>query len=231
MIRILVVEDEVKIADVIKAYLNKENYDVTIAYDGKNAIDKFDDNDYNLILLDLMLPDISGEEVCKYIRKTSQVPIIMVTAKIEDEDKIEGFNLGCDDYICKPFNMKELVLRVNAVLKRTETTQKENNANKFINFSDELKINIDTREVKVDGKSVDLTNTEYKVLTTLAKSPKKIFTREELLEYALDEHYDKIDRVIDAHIKNLRHKLEQDTKKPKIIQTVYGVGYRFGLQK
>ncbi|XTR37691.1 response regulator transcription factor [Paraclostridium tenue] len=231
MSRILVVEDEVKIADVVKAYLNKENYDVTIAYDGKNAIEKFDNNNFNLILLDLMLPDISGEEVCKYIRKTSQVPIIMVTAKIEDEDKIEGFNLGCDDYICKPFNMKELVLRVKAVLKRTEIIQKENNANKFINFSNELKINIDTREVKVDGKSVDLTNTEYKVLTTLAKSPKKIFTREELLEYALDEHYDKIDRVIDAHIKNLRHKLEQDTKKPKIIQTVYGVGYRFGLQK
>lgn len=231
MSRILVVEDEVKIADVVKAYLNKENYDVTIAYDGKNAIEKFDNNNFNLILLDLMLPDISGEEVCKYIRKTSQVPIIMFTAKIEDEDKIEGFNLGCDDYICKPFNMKELVLRVKAVLKRTEIIQKENNANKFINFSNELKINIDTREVKVDGKSVDLTNTEYKVLTTLAKSPKKIFTREELLEYALDEHYDKIDRVIDAHIKNLRHKLEQDTKKPKIIQTVYGVGYRFGLQK
>lgn len=231
MSRILVVEDEVKIADVVKAYLNKENYDVTIAYDGKNAIEKFDNNNFNLILLDLMLPDISGEEVCKYIRKTSQVPIIMVTAKIEDEDKIEGFNLGCDDYICKPFNMKELVLRVKAVLKRTEIIQKDNNANKFINFSNELKINIDTREVKVDGKSVDLTNTEYKVLTTLAKSPKKIFTREELLEYALDEHYDKIDRVIDAHIKNLRHKLEQDTKKPKIIQTVYGVGYRFGLQK
>lgn len=231
MSRILVVEDEVKIADVVKAYLNKENYDVTIAYDGKNAIEKFDNNNFNLILLDLMLPDISGEEVCKYIRKTSQVPIIMVTAKIEDEDKIEGFNLGCDDYICKPFNMKELVLRVKAVLKRTEIIQKENNANKFINFSNELKINIDTREVKVDGKSVDLTNTEYKVLTTLAKSPKKIFTREELLEYALDEHYDKIDRVIDAHIKNLRHKLEQDTKKTKIIQTVYGVGYRFGLQK
>ena len=231
MSRILVVEDEVKIADVVKAYLNKENYDVTIAYDGKNAIEKFDNNNFNLILLDLMLPDISGEEVCKYIRKTSQVPIIMVTAKIEDEDKIEGFNLGCDDYICKPFNMKELVLRVKAVLKRTEIIQKENNANKFINFSNELKINIDTREVKVDGKSVDLTNTEYKVLTNLAKSPKKIFTREELLEYALDEHYDKIDRVIDAHIKNLRHKLEQDTKKPKIIQTVYGVGYRFGLQK
>lgn len=231
MSRILVVEDEVKIADVVKAYLNKENYDVTIVYDGKNAIEKFDNNNFNLILLDLMLPDISGEEVCKYIRKTSQVPIIMVTAKIEDEDKIEGFNLGCDDYICKPFNMKELVLRVKAVLKRTEIIQKENNANKFINFSNELKINIDTREVKVDGKSVDLTNTEYKVLTTLAKSPKKIFTREELLEYALDEHYDKIDRVIDAHIKNLRHKLEQDTKKPKIIQTVYGVGYRFGLQK
>lgn len=231
MSRILVVEDEVKIADVVKAYLNKENYDVTIAYDGKNAIEKFDNNNFNLILLDLMLPDISGEEVCKYIRKTSQVPIIMVTAKIEDEDKIEGFNLGCDDYICKPFNMKELVLRVKAVLKRTEIIQKENNANKFINFSNELKINIDTREVKVYGKSVDLTNTEYKVLTTLAKSPKKIFTREELLEYALDEHYDKIDRVIDAHIKNLRHKLEQDTKKPKIIQTVYGVGYRFGLQK
>lgn len=226
MFNILIVEDEIKIAEVIKAYLDKEGYDTKIAYDGYSAIDMFNKDIDDLILLDLMLPDISGEEVCKKIRDISDVPIIMVTAKIEDESRIGGFNLGCDDYICKPFNMKELVLRVKAVIKRTNRNKDEND---FIKLSDVLTINTKTREVEVNKNIVELTNTEYKILLTLANSPKRIFTREELMEYALDEHYDKIDRVIDAHIKNLRQKIEKDTRKPQIVQTVYGVGYKIDL--
>ena len=226
MFNILIVEDEIKIAEVVKAYLDKEGYNTKIAYDGYSAIDMFNKDIDDLILLDLMLPDISGEEVCKKIRDISDVPIIMVTAKIEDESRIAGFNLGCDDYICKPFNMKELVLRVKAVLKRTNRNKDEND---FIKLSDVLTINTKTREVEVNKNIVELTNTEYKILLTLANSPKRIFTREELMEYALDEHYDKIDRVIDAHIKNLRQKIEKDTRKPQIVQTVYGVGYKIDL--
>lgn len=226
MFNILIVEDEIKIAEVIKAYLDKEGYNTKIAYDGYSAIDMFNKDIDDLILLDLMLPDISGEEVCKKIRDISDVPIIMVTAKIEDESRIGGFNLGCDDYICKPFNMKELVLRVKAVIKRTNRNKDEND---FIKLSDVLTINTKTREVEVNKNIVELTNTEYKILLTLANSPKRIFTREELMEYALDEHYDKIDRVIDAHIKNLRQKIEKDTRKPQIVQTVYGVGYKIDL--
>lgn len=226
MFNILIVEDEIKIAEVVKAYLDKEGYNTKIAYDGHSAINMFNKNIYDVVLLDLMLPDISGEEVCKKIRDVSEVPIIMVTAKIEDEYRIEGFNMGCDDYICKPFNMKELILRVKAILKRTN---RDKDKNDFINLSDILTINTKTREVIVYEKIVELTNTEYKILLTLANSPKRIFTREELMEYALDEHYDKIDRVIDAHIKNLRQKIEKDTRKPQIVQTVYGVGYKIDL--
>ncbi|WP_373599935.1 response regulator transcription factor [Paraclostridium bifermentans] len=226
MFNILIVEDEIKIAEVVKAYLDKEGYNTKIAYDGHSAINMFNKNIYDVVLLDLMLPDISGEEVCKKIRDISEVPIIMVTAKIEDEYRIEGFNMGCDDYICKPFNMKELILRVKAILKRTN---RDKDKNDFINLSDILTINTKTREVIVYEKIVELTNTEYKILLTLANSPKRIFTREELMEYALDEHYDKIDRVIDAHIKNLRQKIEKDTRKPQIVQTVYGVGYKIDL--
>jgi len=138
-----------------------------------------------------MLPDITGEEICKKIRETSNVHIIMLTAKIEDEDKIEGFYTGCDDYVCKPFNVKELVLRVKAVLRKIDNSHK----NTLI-FEDELEINTTSHEVKVRGEIVTLTNTEYKILLLLAKNPKRIFDRELLLELIIDEHYEKLDRII-----------------------------------
>lgn len=226
MFKILVVDDEEKIAGVIEAYLNKEEYVVDTVYDGKSAIEHFNKNSYDLILLDLMLPDISGEEICNIIRQKSDIPIIMLTAKIEDSDKIGGFNLGCDDYICKPFNVKELVLRVKAILKRISKSKDDNS---ILKFSNNLEIDKSAHKVKVRGEEVILTNTEYKILNILATNPNKLFTREELLQCSSDEYYDKFDRVIDAHIKNLRQKIEEDTKKPKIIQTVYGVGYKFGI--
>ena len=224
MFNILIIDDEDKITSVIKAYLEKEGYNCIIANNGIQAMKCFSQYNIDLIILDRMLPDISGEEICKRIREISNVHIIMLTAKIDDEDKIDGFNLGCDDYVCKPFNVKELVLRVKAVFRKIDTKEKN-----LLKFSNELEINTTSREVKVRGEEVILTNTEYKILLLLAKNPKRIFSREQLLELTIDEHYEKIDRIIDAHIKNLRHKIELNTKKATIIQTVYGVGYKFGL--
>ena len=190
---------------------------------GEQALEYFYNNNFDLIILDRMIPDISGEDICKKIRETSMVHIIMLTAKIEDEDRIDGFNIGCDDYVCKPFNVKELVLRVKAVFRKMGENKD------ILKFSDELEINMLSHNVKVRGESVILTNTEYKILLLLAKNPSRVFSREQLLELTIDEHYEKMDRIIDAHIKNLRQKIELDTKKATIIQTVYGVGYKFGL--
>ena len=223
MFNILIVDDEIKITQVIKAYLDKEGYNCIVANNGEQALEYFYNNNFDLIILDRMIPDISGEDICKKIRETSMVHIIMLTAKIEDEDRIDGFNIGCDDYVCKPFNVKELVLRVKEVFRKMGENKD------ILKFSDELEINMLSHNVKVRGESVILTNTEYKILLLLAKNPSRVFSREQLLELTIDEHYEKMDRIIDAHIKNLRQKIELDTKKPTIIQTVYGVGYKFGL--
>ncbi|UEL46626.1 response regulator transcription factor [Terrisporobacter hibernicus] len=222
MFNILLVDDEKKITEVVKAYLDKEGYNTLVAHDGNEALNLFNNNELDLIILDRMLPDISGEEICEKIRETSLVHIIMLTAKTEDEDKIDGFNLGCDDYVCKPFNVKELVLRAKAALRKIKKEE-------IIKVNDEIEINTLSHEVKIRDKDVNLTNTEYKLLLLFVNNQKKIFTREELLELVTDDYYEKFDRIIDAHIKNLRQKIEKDTKKPKIIQTVYGVGYKFGI--
>lgn len=225
MISILIVDDEKKICEFIKAFLDNEGYYTDVAYDGNSAIDKINSKKYDLIILDRMIPYINGEEICEYIRKKSEVPIIMLTARIEDEDRIDGFKLGCDDYICKPFNINELVLRVKAILKRSSSSYNK----KIISYGDELEVNTETHEVKVRGEEVILTNTEYKILLTLINNPKKIYSREKLLESTIEGYYEKGDRAIDSHIKNLRQKIEIDSRNPRIIQTVYGVGYRFGL--
>ena len=225
MVNIVIVDDEKKICEFIKAFLDNEGYYTEVAYDGDSAIDKLNSKKYDLLILDRMLPGISGEEICKYIRDKSDVPIIMLTAKIEDEDKIDGFKLGCDDYICKPFNINELILRVKAILKRVSNFGDK----EIISYGDELEINTSTHEIKVRGEEVILTNTEYKILLILTNNPKKIYSRDKLLESTIEGYYEKGDRAIDSHIKNLRQKIEIDSRNPKIIQTVYGVGYRFGL--
>ncbi|GKZ02565.1 DNA-binding response regulator [Paraclostridium bifermentans] len=226
MINILLIDDEKKICEFVKAYLDKEGYKTDIAYNGNDAINYLDNNQYDIVLLDRMLPDISGEEICNYIRnncKLINVSIIMLSAKTEDDDRIEGFELGCDDYICKPFNVKELILRIKSVLKRSHDLENHEK----VKFKNQIEINTKTHEVKVRGTSVVLTNTEYKLLLVMASNPKKIYTREELLENVVDDHLEKFDRVIDSHIKNLRQKIEVDSRNCKIIKTVYGVGYKF----
>ena len=225
--KILVVDDEVKIVEVVKSYLENSGYSVVEAYNGKEALDKYEKVNPSLIVLDLMLPDISGEEICKIIRKKSRVPIIMLTAKIEEEDVLKGLDIGADDYVAKPFSPRQLVARVAAVLRRLEDNVVPLSGILTYNNGD---LTIDTLkyEVKKDNIVLNLTPNEYKILVTLVKYPSKAFTREELICMVLGEDFDGFDRTIDTHIKNLRQKIENDPKTPKYILTVHGVGYRFG---
>ncbi|MEG0297459.1 MAG: response regulator transcription factor [Clostridium sp.] len=225
-LKILIVDDEFKILEVLKAYLEKEGYEVITALNGIEALEKYKNEYPDLILLDLMLPDICGEDICKRIREESNVPIIMITAKVEDGNVINGLDMGADDYISKPFNVKQVVARVKALLRRTYIA-KANNDNILVFDNGKLKIDEEKREVIVRGKEIILTTTEFCILQVLAKNPKRLFTRDELIAKTLGDENDSYDRVIDSHIKNLRQKIEENTKKPEFIITVYGMGYKF----
>ena len=224
---ILVVDDEVKIVEVLKSYLENEGFRVACAYNGAQALRLFEKESPVLIILDLMLPDMSGENVCRAIRVKSNVPIIMLTAKTEDENVIQGLDIGADDYVTKPFSPKQLMARVEAVLRRSS----ENAAGAVgaYYFDDgDLSIDDPRHTVRRGGVTVALTPNEYKILTTLAKYSSKTFTRDELIAYALGDEFDGYDRVIDTHIKNIRLKIGDVSKSPKYIITVHGTGYRFG---
>ncbi len=220
---ILVVDDEENIVNVVAAYLEKEGYKVFTAYDGKEAIDIFDEEDIDFVILDLMMPGLSGENVCKKIRINSQVPIIMLTAKSEESERIYGLDIGADDYIVKPFSPKELVARVRTIFRRIEPNNFKANILEFDNR--DLVIDLNKMEVKKQEKLLDLTATEYKILSLMAQNIGKAFTRNELVVKILGYDYEGYDRTIDAHIKNIRHKIED--KNSKYILTVYGVGYKF----
>lgn len=222
---ILIVEDEKNISDVIKAYMEKEGYHTFVAFDGENALEVFKEEHISLILLDLMIPKISGEKLCSIIRKTSEVPIIMLTAKSSEDSKIEGLDMGADDYIVKPFSPRELVSRVKALLRRTY--KEEPFLSEELILKGNLKIDKEKFSVEKHGTSIDLTSNEFKVLLVLATNPGIVFTRDKLIKNALGIDYDGFDRTIDTYIKNIRHKIEDDPKDPKYILTVYGVGYKF----
>lgn len=225
--RILVVDDEVKIAEVVRSYLEKSGYEVFEAYNCAQAQGVLDAQQPDLMILDLMLPDMSGEEFCKLVRKKSRIPIIMLTAKVEEADILKGLDIGADDYITKPFSVRQLVARVQALLRRSgnESVPLTN----LLSFNDsDLVIEALKHEVRKQGELVNLTPNEFKILMTLAATPHKVFTREALIESALGMDFDGYDRTVDSHIKNLRQKIESDTKNPKYILTVHGVGYRFG---
>lgn len=227
MKRILVVDDEPKIVEVVKSYLENSGYVVLEAYDGKQAYEICDKMNPSLIILDLMLPDTTGEEVCRRLRKKSKVPIIMLTAKIEEEDILKGLDIGADDYVTKPFSPRQLVARVEALLRRTEDDSAF--LSKVISFyDDDLMIDLIHYDIKKKGISVNLTPNEYKILSTMVKYPKKVFTREELISVVIGNDFDGFDRIIDTHMKNIRQKIETDVKSPQYILTVHGVGYRFG---
>lgn len=227
MKKILVVDDESNIVDVIKSYLENFGYEVFAAYDGKKAIEIFEKENLALIILDLMLPDILGQDVCKTIRKRSNIPIIMLTARIEEEDILKGLEIGADDYMTKPFSPKELVARVGALLRRSEGERLPLSG--LLHFN-ENQIVIDTlkHEVRRNNLVVNLTLVEYKILLNLAKHPLKVFTREELILNVFGHDFNGYDRTVDTHIKNLRQKIENNNRDPKLIITVHGTGYRFG---
>lgn len=227
MERILVVDDEEKITRVIRAYLEKEGFAVTEAHDGKTALDLVKAGGYALMILDLMLPELSGEDVCKRLRRQENtIPVIMLTAKGAEEEKILGLGLGADDYVVKPFSPGELVARVQAVLRRYRT--KPGVLADVLDFGDgELVVDTLRHEVTYHRKKLDLTATEYKLLTAMAKKPGRVFTRGELLEIAQGALATGFDRTIDSHIKNLRQKLEPCPEEPRFVRTVYGIGYKF----
>ncbi len=225
--KILVVEDEVKIMNVVKSFLESKGFYVLSAEDGQKAIEIFEKENISMILLDLMLPILSGEEVCKKIRKRSRVPIIMLTAKSEEEDLLQGLGIGADDYVTKPFSLKALYARIEAVMRRSaEDMWTLTNKNSYLDG--DLIIDLESRIVKKQSEEVKLTPNEYKLLTTLIRYPNKVFTRDELIISALGEEFAGYDRTIDSHIKNLRQKIETDPKNPVYVRTIHGVGYKFG---
>jgi DNA-binding response OmpR family regulator len=225
-IKILVVDDEQKILNVIEAYLIKEGYEVLTALDGEEALNIFKNQQIHLIILDLMLPKISGEQVCNKIRATSSVPIIMLTAKTEEDNKIEGLAIGADDYITKPFSNRELIGRVKAIIRRTYRDNRPLAEVLIINNGD-LEINIEKMTIKKQGETITLTSNEFKILIALLVNPGQVFSREQLVSKAFGMDYDGFDRTIDTHIKNIRQKIEDDHKNPKYILSVYGMGYKF----
>lgn len=222
---ILIVEDDRKTASILALYLQKEGFDTIEAYNGVDAIALFKKRAPNIILLDLMIPKLDGIEVCKKIRQESDVPIMMVTAKVEEVDKLVGLSIGADDYVVKPFSPREVVARVKVILRRFR--RKETSPAKPISFQG-LVVDPEKHKVSLHGNALQLTHLEFKLLATLSAAPGRVFSREALLDgiYARGEIH-VLDRTIDVHIKNLRQKIEKNPSRPRYIKTVRGIGYQF----
>ena len=221
MPKILVVDDEPQIVGLLRSYLERDGFDVTEAADGEAALTAFSGLRPDLVILDLMLPRLDGREVCRRIREAARTPIIMLTARDEETDKLLGLELGADDYITKPFSPREVVARVRAVLRRGRW-----GAADVIRTGD-LVINLRAHEVSLQGRRLDLTPTEFRLLETLAGHPNQVFTRMQLIDRVQGHAFEGYERTVDAHIKNLRGKVEPDPKNPRFILTVYGIGYKF----
>ncbi len=220
--KVLVVDDDVKTVELVKLYLNRDGYQVLTAYDGVEALRLARESCPDLIVLDLMLPDIDGLEVCRILRHESDVPIIMLTARTTDQDKLTGLGLGADDYVTKPFSPKVLVARVRTVLRRLPGEHGPEEIKRG-----ELSMNFTKHEAWFSDRPLNLTSVEFKLLGVLAKEPGRVFSRASLIEEALGYDFEGFDRTIDVHILNLRRKLEPDPNHPRYIKTVYGVGYKF----
>ena len=221
---ILVIEDEERVADIMTKYLEKEGYKVFTCYTGRSGLDCFYKNKIDIVLLDLMLPDIQGEEICKEMRQVSNVHIFMITAKGTLDSKIEGFEKGADEYLVKPISPREVVARVKALDTRK---QREENKEMLIFDKGHFKIFLQERIVQIDNEEITLTPNEFDLLYELASAPGRVFSRDQLIEAVMGIDFDGFDRTIDVHIKNLRKKIETDTKNPRYIKTVTGVGYKF----
>lgn len=225
MNRILIIEDEENVSKVLQAYLNKEGYEVYCALDGQKGLKLFEEKEFQLIILDLMLPDISGEDICRIIRQTSNVHIFMLTAKGTIENRVDGLNIGADEYLVKPFSPRELTARVNALFRRINSAEASEN----YAFNDgRMLIDYDKRVVKIKDEEIPITPNEFDILYALIENKGKVLTREQLINRVFGVDFEGYDRTIDVHIKNIRKKIEEDTRNPKYIITVMKVGYKFG---
>lgn len=223
--KILIVEDDKTISKNISDYLNNNNFETIISHNGENALEIFESKKIDMVILDLMIPKLSGEDVCINIRKVSNIPIIMLTAKVSEDSKISGLELGADIYLTKPFSLRELVSIVKSLFRRVNNFS----ANNLISFNNgNLKLNFDEQILLKNDNECKLTKSEWNILSSLVNYPKKIFSRDELIHIALNEDFVGYDRAIDSHIKNLRSKIEDDTSNPVYIITVRGFGYKFG---
>jgi DNA-binding response OmpR family regulator len=228
-LRVLVVDDEPKITEVVGSYLRKAGYVPLTAAGGAEALRVFEKERPALVILDLMLPDLSGEEVCRKLRSRSRVPIIMLTAKVEDSDAVRGLTSGADDYVTKPFSPRQLMARVEAVLRRSQGIGAP--AARVLSFNDnDLLIDDAAGTVQKAGEPVSITPREFRLLRLFAANPGRLFSREELVSRALGDDFAGSDRTIDAHVKNLRQKIETDPHSPRYIHTVHGIGYRFSVK-
>ena len=226
--RILLVDDEQSIQTLLSYPLRKEGYDVVQATDGRQALDRFDEGSFDLVVLDLMLPKVDGLEVCRQLRRRSPVPIIMLTAKSEEIDKVVGLELGADDYITKPFSMREFSSRIKAALRRAEMSRVAELTHDETPLEiRELRIDFSKRSVRIRGRQADLTFVEFEILAALARAPGRVFTRDMLLARIWGDSAFRDPRTIDVHIRHLREKLEREPKAPEYLFTVRGVGYRF----
>ncbi len=224
---ILAVDDEPKILEALVSYLESKGLRVFAAASGRQALELFDRENISLVILDLMLPDMPGEEVCRAIRRKSRVPLIMLTAKVEESDMLRGLQLGADDYITKPFSLKLLHARVETVLRRSaDDLVPLSRKNSF--REGDLAVDFDSGVVRKRGEEVPLTPSEMKILSALVKYPGKVFTRGELIGIALGDGFDGYERTVDNHVKNLRQKIEDDSRNPVYVLTVHGLGYKFG---
>ena len=225
--KVLVVDDEKLIVKGLKFSLLQENYEVDEAYDGKEAVDKIRENEYDIILLDLMLPELNGYEVCQQVREFSDVPILMLTAKGDDMDKILGLEYGADDYITKPFNILEVKARIKAITRRSKKKVVEAAPKSKIIESGKLKLDIDSKRVYIDSKEIRLTVKEFDILRTLAENPGKIYDREHLLNLIWGSKYPGDARTVDVNVRRLREKIEENPAKPQYVHTKWGMGYYF----
>ena len=222
--KILIVEDEQKTAETIKLYLERAGYEASIANNGRAGLEQARALQPSLIILDLMLPQLSGMEVCRILRAESDVYVIILTARTTEPDKLAGLDLGADDYLTKPFSPRELMARVRAVLRRQRSAANRKSAEIRVNG---LMIHLERHEVRINERPVELTPAEFRLLETFASAPERVFSRSELVERAFGYDYNGLDRTIDAHIMNLRRKIEPDRHQPSFILTVHGVGYKF----
>jgi DNA-binding response OmpR family regulator len=220
---ILVVDDEPQIVRLVRDYLEHGGFKVVTAADGPSALRTASTVRPDLVILDLGLPGVDGLDVTRSLRRNGEVPIIMLTARTDESDKLVGLELGADDYVTKPFSPKELVARVRSVLRRTDAVKKPSDV---IRVAD-VELNVPSMQVTVGGKAVDLTQTEFQLLATMARQPGRVFSRAQLLNTVHGVAFESYERAIDAHIKNLRRKIEPDPHNPRYLQTVFGVGYRF----